>query len=196
MTLALSIAALLLGPLIYAAGRNNKLARRLFDILIVVTIAVIIVLHIIPEALQAGGNWAIALLGLGIVFPLLLERVFRRAANAAHQFIVAVAALGLLVHVIVDGVALSPDSGAGLAYAIILHRPAVGMAIWWTVRPTFGKTVAVLTLAIIALATAAGYFVGETVLQMAGSQTLALLQAFVSGSLLHVVLFGAGQHNH
>jgi hypothetical protein len=70
------------------------------------------------------------------------------------------------------------------------------MAIWWTVRPNFGVPVAAATLIAIIVATTAGYFLGESVLQFAEARTLALLQAFISGSLVHVVIFGAKHHSH
>ena len=74
MTLILSIAALLLGPLIYAAGRKNKIARKLLDGLVLLSIAVIIFVHIIPGALAQGGAIAIVVIILGIAFPMLLGR--------------------------------------------------------------------------------------------------------------------------
>lgn len=195
MTLILSIAALLLGPVIYAAGSRNRLLRRTLDALILLTIAAIIAVNIIPEALKHGGKLAIAVLVLGIVFPMLLERLFRTATDAAHLVIVAIAALGLLIHAVIDGVALLPESGTGLAHAIVLHRLPVGMALWWAVRPNFGKIIAVVVFALVILATIAGYFVGESIIEMADIRTIAMLQAFVSGSLIHVVAFGV-KHAH
>lgn len=195
MTLILSIAALLLGPLIYAAARDNRMARRVLNALIVITIAVIIGVHIIPDAIRHGGTLAVILIVLGIIFPMLLERLFRQATDAAHMVIVALAAVGLLIHATVDGVALLPQSGTGLAYAIVLHRLPVGMALWWAIRPSFGKAIAITAFALISLATAAGYFVGESIVEMAEAKTLAMLQAFVSGSLIHVVAFGV-RHKH
>ena len=195
MTLILSTVALLLGPIIYAAGRKYTIARRVFDGLIVLTIAAIIGLHIIPEALKHGGAWAIAVILVGIAFPMLLERLFRRATDAAHLVVVGIAAAGLLIHAVVDGLALLPESGTGLAQAIMLHRIPVGMALWWAVRPSFGSAVAVAMFVLITIATAAGYFVGETIIQLAAPSTIAMLQAFVSGSLIHVVAFGV-KHKH
>jgi len=195
MTLLLSIIALLLGPVIYVLGRRNKIARQILDVLILMTIAVIILLEIIPAALTQGGWWAIVVLLLGVGFPMALENIFRRAADTAHLVIVAIAATGLILHAVIDGLVLLPENGAGLAYAIILHRPAIGMAIWWTIRPAFGTPAAVATLGLIILATATGYFVGESTLPFAGTRALALLQAFVSGSLIHVVIFGAKHHH-
>lgn len=190
MTLILSIVSLLLGPLIYAAGRKNKIARRLLDGLIILSIAVIIFVQIIPEALTQGGVTAILIIVLGLAFPMLLERLFLKATDTAHLMIVALAAIGLFVHAAVDGLALLTGNGVGLAYAIVLHRLPVGMAIWWVVRPGLGTPIAVGVFALVILATTAGYFMGESVVLLAEARTLALFQAFVSGSLIHVVIFG------
>jgi len=195
MTLVLSIAALLLGPAIYAAGRQNRVARRVLDGLILLSIAVIIAVHVVPEAIQHGGKLAFVVLLIGLAFPVLLERLFRSATDTAHLFIVALAAAGLLIHAVVDGVALLPENGTSLAYAIVLHRLPVGMAIWCIVRPNFGTVTAVSVFALVIGATAAGYFVGASILELAETRTVALLQAFISGSLIHVVIFRHGHHH-
>jgi hypothetical protein len=195
MNFILSTAALLLGPIIYAAAGEHRISRRLLDALIVVSIGFIIVAHIIPAALQQGGNLAIIVIVLGIAFPMLLERLFKKATDAAHLVIVALAAFGLLTHALVDGVALLPQSGENLAYAIVLHRLPVGMALWWAVRPNFGTTISIIVFALVILATAAGYLVGETIIEVADMRTIAMFQAFVSGSLIHVVIFGVRHHH-
>jgi len=195
MTLVLSIIALLLGPLIYAAGRKNHFGRRLLDAAILLAIAVIIAVHIVPEALKHGGAIAVIVILSGLVFPMLLERLFHKATDTAHLVIVAFAALGLLIHAVVDGIALLPQNGNGLAYAIILHRLPVGMALWWAIQPTFGKAAAVIAFILLGIATAAGYFVGETVIAVAEARSLAMLQAFVAGSLIHFVAFVV-KHEH
>ncbi len=195
MSLILSTIALILGPVVYSFGQNYDIARRVLHGLVVLTIAVIISFNIIPEALKHGGSQAIVVIILGIAFPVLLERLFRKATDTAHLVIVAIAASGLLIHAIVDGVALLPESGTGLAHAVVLHRLPVGMALWWAVRPSYGVGVTVTMFALIFLATAAGYFVGETIIEVAEAKTLAMLQAFVSGSLIHVVAFGV-KHKH
>jgi hypothetical protein len=195
MSLILSTIALILGPIVYSIGQDYAIARRVFHGLVVLTIAVIIGFHIIPEAIKHGGSMAVVVIILGIAFPLLFERLFRKATDTAHLVIVAIAASGLLIHAIVDGVALLPESGTGLRHAIVLHRLPVGMALWWAVRPSYGVSITVTMFALIFLATAAGYFVGETIIEVAEAKTLAMLQAFVSGSLIHVVAFGV-KHKH
>ena len=56
MLLALSIVALLAGPAVYTFGRRNRIARQILDGFIFITIAGIVTVHIIPEALVGGGN--------------------------------------------------------------------------------------------------------------------------------------------
>ena len=58
MLLALSIVALLAGPAVYTFGRRNRIARQILDGFIFITIAGIVTVHIIPEALVGGGNLA------------------------------------------------------------------------------------------------------------------------------------------
>lgn len=195
MTLILSITALLLGPIIYAFGRRNAVTRQILDGFIFITIAGIICVHIIPDALAAGGMLAIAFLALGIAFPIILERSFHSAFREAHVLVLVIAALGLVIHAIIDGIALLPVQGRNLAYAVILHRLPVGMAIWWSLRPSLGAPVAVGAFVAIGIATTASYILGAPMIELAEARSIAYVQAFVSGSLIHIVAFGV-THDH
>lgn len=195
MNLILSIAALLLGPVIYAFSRRNRTLRQILDGFIFITIAGIICVDIIPEALAAGGTIAVVFLLFGIAFPVIIERGFHGAFHAAHKLVLIVAALGLIVHAIIDGIALLPAQSRDLAHAVILHRLPVGMAIWWSLRPNLGLPVAIAAFATISIATAAAYLLGGPVVELAEARSIAFLQAFVSGSLIHVVAFGV-THDH
>lgn len=195
MNLILSISALLLGPVIYAFGRTNNIARQILDGFIFITIAGIICVNIIPEALVIGGTPAIVFLILGILFPVIVERGFHGAFHEAHKLVLIVAALGLIVHAIIDGIALLPTQGNNLAHAVILHRLPVGMAIWWSLRPNLGLPVAIAAFATISAATAVSYILGGPLLELAEARSIAYVQAFVSGSLIHIVAFGI-THEH
>lgn len=71
MNLALSILALLLGPVIYAMSRKNRVARQILDGFIFITIAGIVCVNIIPEALGVGGTFAVIFLLLGLALSLI-----------------------------------------------------------------------------------------------------------------------------
>ncbi|MDX1515890.1 MAG: hypothetical protein R3288_03570 [Woeseiaceae bacterium] len=211
----LSLVALLLGPPIYAWGRSRPTTKQVLDGFILVTIAGIVCAFIIPDAVGAGGRLAILFLLLGLAFPTIIERAFHRAHRAAHVFIVCLAATGLVVHALIDGFALLPSIGSALEHAhhgrftpvsstifgnelaigVILHRLPVGMAIWWSVRPSFGAPAAVATFVAVMVATAAAYFFGAPLVELADARSVGYFQAFVAGSLVHVVAFGVS-HEH
>lgn len=195
MLLTLSIVALLLGPVVYTLGRRNPIARQILDGFIFITIAGIVTVNIIPQALAVGGNLALLFLAMGIAFPVLLERSFHGAFHAAHALVLALAALGLVIHSILDGVALLPSQSGDLAYAVILHRVPVGMAIWWSVRPSLGLSAAVAAFVMIIGATAITTVFGTPVIELAEARSIAFVQAFISGSLIHIVAFGIS-HDH
>ncbi len=199
--LLLSLASLLLGPFVYEFGRTRPALRQFLDGIVFITIAGIVFVHIIPEAIGAGGGAAIAFLLLGLAFPVLLEHRFHDAVPQAHGFILFLAALGIVVHAAIDGVALVPTGDAArwydneLALGVVLHRLPVGMAVWWSVRPNFGRGVALGAFGLIVAATIVAYIAAEPVLELAAAGSVAWFQAFVSGSLIHIAAFGAS-HEH
>ena len=213
MTLALSILALIAGPVVYAFGRRHPDFRQGLDGFVFITIAGIICVFIVPEAIRVGGVASIAFLLGGLVFPVALERLFHRSLHEAHVFILILAALGLIIHATIDGIALLPlvdrelelasrnDALFGslfdnhLALGVILHRLPVGMAIWWSLRRGFGVPAAVGTFAITIAATIVAYYLGQPIAELAETDSVAWFQAFVAGSLVHIVAFGVS-HDH
>jgi zinc transporter ZupT len=198
--LILSILALVAGPFLSAAAARRPSARAALDGFVLVTIGGIVCLHIAPDAWEAAG-WASLVTGaLGLAFPAILERLFRQAHAQAHLVVLAVAAAGIAVHAVLDGVALLPivteTSAAGreLAIGVIIHRLPVGMAIWWVVRPQFGTAFALGVFALVIVTTVVGYGMGAEAFA-SGAGALSLFQAFVAGSLIHVALFGV-THEH
>jgi len=190
MYFLLSTIALLVGPFAYALGRHNKVTERALDALIIVAIAWIIGVHIVPDAFQVAGWTALAFLGLGMAFPYALRRIFHLASNAMHTALLFIAAFALVLHAVIDGIALLPGNGGQLGFAVILHRLPVGMAIWWTFRPAIGTKAAIAAFALIILATGLAVYFGGPVIELAESRMLALFQVFVAGSLADMVIVG------
>lgn len=213
MAYFLSILALLSGPFIYAWGRRLPTARQILNGFVLITVAGIVCVHIVPDALHFGGLPTLAFLLAGLAFPIVLERAFHRSVPRAHIVVVVLAAVGLLLHAVIDGIALLPEVGTRfasegthhghsgsirdnqLAIGVILHRVPVGMAIWWAVRPGFGTPIAVATFLLLIVATGFAWFFGAPIIEMAEAQSVAWLQAFIAGSLVHVVAFGVS-HDH
>lgn len=200
MTYLLSSLALLAGPFLFALASRWPASRQGLEGFILVTLAGIVCLHIVPDAWRVAGLLSV-LMGLaGLVFPMLLEAVFRKALARAHLVVLIVAAAGIVLHAVLDGIALLPRAvidgrgGNELAAGVIIHRLPVGIAIWWVLRPQFGTAVALATFALVIGSTGLSYFVGAAVFS-SNAYWLALFQSFVAGSLIHVALFGAS-HDH
>ena len=219
MLLILSLVALALGPVLYGLFRRTAVVRRSLDEFLFVAIAGIVVVHIVPEVVEIAGLQAFVFLVLGIFVAFGIERRPLVHAGDRYVWVVLLGALGLVIHAAMDGIALLPgdllhDHGPGeshdsghehdeslehllsnhLALGVILHRIPVGMAIWWTLRPLMGSAIAFGALALIAFATSAAYLFGEPVIHLMQSSGVASFQAFVAGTLLHVIVFSSIQH--
>ncbi len=193
MTLLLaSIAALLTGPLAYRFARRGT-TLTILDGFVFVAISGLVILSVLPEAIVHGGWMAIVLIVAGFVGPTVAEHLFHRAAKGTHVAALILGLVGLCLHALIDGAALGDglalQAGGQLPTAVVLHRLPVGLTIWWLLRPHFGTAVASLALVAVAGATAAGYAVGPALGAELTVGSVAWFQAFVGGSLLHVVFF-------
>lgn len=222
MNLVLSLVALALGPLLYGALRKAETVRSSLDGFLFVTIAGIVIVYIVPDVFEVAGLIAIGFLVLGIAFAFGVEHHNAARPGGSYTWVVILGSLGLVVHAAMDGIALLPndhvhlpgtehlhgdhahESGHGhgfegllsnhLALGVILHRIPVGMAIWWTLRPQIGSGMATAALGLIAAATTVAYVFGDSILQLLQTSSVACFQAFVAGSLLHVIVFSTVRH--
>ncbi|MGW8180707.1 MAG: permease, partial [bacterium] len=191
--LAISLAALLFGPLIYGMAKERNMMLSLLDGFIFVTISGIVLLYLFPESLQQGGWITLFFAVAGLFGPTLIESIFRRAARPAHIAALVLGLAGICLHGLIDGSALAPyhqaeqGHAALLPFAVILHRIPVGLTIWWLLRPAFGVHLAATVLGLVGLSTVAGFALGSVLTTELSSRGFACFQALVAGSLLHVI---------
>lgn len=189
--LILSLAALILGPLLHRMAGGSRRLLAALDGFTLVAIGGLVLVHSLPEAMEQAG-WLAALLALlGFFLPASLERWLHNAADAAHRAALLLALGGLALHAILDGAALAQHR-FHLDLAVVLHRLPVGLTIWLLLYPKRGAKAPIFALALLAIATVVGFFGGGKAL---GELPMAvgLLQGLVSGSLLHVVVHSAGE---
>jgi zinc transporter ZupT len=200
-----AILALLSGPLLFEVGRLGSRTSAFLDGFAFITISGLFLFGILPEAIASGGlaTWVFA--ALGLAFPLLVERLFHDAAHRAHLAFLALGLLGLVAHCMLDGLILlgaQPVGAAGhpageqLGLAVILHNMPKGIALWFLLAPAFGRRVAAGVLLLLIGGTGAGYLGGQPVLALLAGPSVAWFQAFVAGSILHVVVHGVAAHEH
>jgi len=179
--LALSLFALALGPLMVRFVLSQDRTTSLIDAFSGTTIAGLVLLHVVPDAVKA--------------VPLFAQRLY----PTVERFPPVVAALGLVAlagHGVLDGVALSTATlEPQLAAAVVLHRLPMGLGMWVFGVSVTGRRAATLMLLTEAGATVLGFAAGDSVSTLLAGPALNYLQAFMAGMVLHVVA-GRGSHGH
>lgn len=201
--LLLSFAALAAGPLLVVLARRAGWSTVAVDSFCVVALSGLALLHLLPECAAVAGWPALALCLLGFLAPLLVEKGLHRRDPTLRRAVLVLCILGIAVHASLDGLAVyaggchhgpgdhehaAHETATLLAWGVILHRIPEGVGIWWIVPRTLGRLPAILLMCASVAASLFGYFLGPQVIDT-GSQTgMAMLQALLAGSLLHVVL--------
>lgn len=189
------IAALLVlaaGPLLTEGPRRRRDFGPVLDGLVMAAIPGLIFLEFVPSAMGEG-EWSVLLaLAAGLALPIAVERTTRRAGGMTHRWALLAGLSGIAIHAALDGAALatlSPDAPLSLPLAAVLHRLPVGAAVWWLVAREMDRRAAIGALAVLMVATVAGYGLGgEAAWAAAGAGGVRLFQAAVGGSLVHVVM--------
>jgi hypothetical protein len=196
MALTLAVAALLVGPLAWQLLQRWTSIHKTLGLVMGVVMAGLVTL-IVTHTVKDGGLIALMFTLFGFVLPLGAERAMRRSEWTIHKVTLAMGIAGLLLHNLSDGAALAAASlnsegDTALVMAVILHRLPTGLAVWWLVSNDFGVRLAMASVALMALATIAGYFVGELVLGGMDEAGRAWFIAFVAGSLAHLAVHRLG----
>ena len=187
LILIASLLALVAGPLIYARAAPHSFFSRALDGFVFVAIGGLVLLEVLPEVIETAGWWVLLAFAAGVWGPTILENAFQRLAHRMHMLTVLLSAVGLVVHTVFDGAAMTEGSSAALGLAIVIHRVPVSLAVWWLLRPVWGPGLALLMLATMIAGTLAGYLLGAELHVHEAESGFAALQAFVAGSILHVV---------
>lgn len=198
--LLLSIVVLFIGPLLYQWLRKGGFIAKAFDSMIIAVLVVLMVFLLIPESWTELGYWSIVLMLGGYLLPGLLEQLIKKAAHTFHLVSLVLALLGLALHAMLDGAALTAmheTSHSNLPLAIVLHRFGVGIMLWMMVKPAYGKRAASAVLVFVALVTVCGYLLSDIFLGLEGSNYMAVIQALIIGMIVHSLIHrGHAVHHH
>lgn len=199
MLLSLSFLALLLGPLLVWLARAHAWSTVILDSFCLITVGGFALLHLLPES-ASQANWSVLPLALvGFLLPAIAERTIHHGTPGTRRTVLLMALLGIAAHATLDGLLLRSGStviedghphqlNEMTKWAIILHRVPEGIGIWWIVPRTLGLWAAVLITIVSIASTLFGFTLGGELLTDQSRSGLAMLQALLVGSLLHVVL--------
>lgn len=191
IALIASFFSLCVGPLVYQTFGPLKRTDKIVSGIVLMVVSGIIFLEVIPHTYESIGIWALLLPLIGFAGPTLIEKTFHKAADTTHKLTIYLGITGLLLHAFIDGAAIQTEQDSinnSLTLAIILHRLPVGLTIWWMLKPLLGERYALITLLMMGLITFAGFGLNQAIMDYHDNRLFALIQAFIAGSLLHVVI--------
>ena len=195
LQLAGSLLAPVAGALLYGWLHNRPYGVRLVDGFMYVAVPALVLWQVVPHAWASYGLLAIGAFVLGIGTPALIQRISHRLAPHTDNLALLAGLSGLSLHEFLEGVALVSKE-LHIGPVVILHRIPVGLTVWWLLRPRYGFRGASLGIGAILAATVAGYVAGARFFGD-GQGSAGLYQAFVGGSLLHVVFHQSRRdHSH
>ncbi len=188
----------LFGPVLYRVLHDRPLAVQAVDNFVYVAVPLLVAMQILPHAWEDRSLDPLVAVGLGFILPAVIEKASHAFAAQTDNLAMVIGLSGLVLHALIEGTALMPGTApveAAFAAAVILHRIPVSLVVWWLIRPRFGPGAAAAGVGSIVLATIAGYGLGHELLANVHGSGAGIYQAFVSGSLVHVV-FHQGRHDH
>jgi len=194
----LSLIVLAMAPFLYLAVEKVGHAFFYIEAFIYFAIAGLVVLHIVPESFLICGWWSILVIFIGWLLPTAIEYCSHRFMERIHMIPLVLSVVGLCMHGVLDGLALSQSGHSsivdqnGMHYhalpiAVVLHRVPASLLLWWSIRPKYGIALAVITLTLLGGFTTFGFMYGSEVLwKVHQGFYFGLFQALVGGSLLHL----------
>ena len=184
--------------MLYGLLHDHPKAVRAVDGFVYLAVPALVAWQVLPHAWEQRSLVALVAVAAGLFLPQAVERLSHALERHTDNVALVVGLSGLTVHALLEGAALVPGETSvslPLGLAVVLHRIPVGLVIWWLVRPRYGVVAASSGIALLVSATLMGYGVGAEVLGEVHGSGVELYQAFVSGSLIHVV-FHQGRHDH
>jgi hypothetical protein len=200
LALALSIAGLLLGPLLTAWARRHRAALTALDVATLVVVLPVLVLRLVPHLIDELGPSALAAVAAGfVVFLAIAARTHARAARLGAAILLPV----LAIHAFLDGAALAvafergvaTRAGWTLGAALVLHRIPEGLVLAAALIPALGLGRTMLRLLPLAALTAVGALAGRELLARAPDRALHAAVAVGLGVMLAMILHRHREHH-
>ncbi len=185
------------GPLFARWSRAKPAMLTFIDGFVLVSIGGLVLLDVVPHALERADLLALLCMVAGFTLPSLAERLLHYGVRQTHFVVMVLAMLGVAVHSLLDGSALAQAAGTPgslLGFGVVLHQLPVSLMVWWVLSDR-AHLVPWSVLALMAAMTLVGYVTEPAVFALLPERAAALFEALVGGSLLHVIAHPAHDHD-
>lgn len=193
-----ALIAPVIGVLLYPVLHDNPKLTKTFDRSMHMVVPLLVLYQVLGHEIQLHGWNPMGILFLmgvmtaGFLIPIGAEHLSHTIAPKTEALSVIAGFLGLGLHALLEGAGLNTDS-LTITAPLTAHRFAVGLMIWWILYPRYGLPIAITGIAGLLTTTLSGFFLADALPHgFTGSD---YFQAFVAGSLLHVI-FHERHHAH
>jgi hypothetical protein len=194
-----ALAATAAGPLLYGVLHDRPGLRQHVDGFVYLAVPLLVAWQILPAAWERRSVLPLLGVAAGLLVPMAVGRASQPLREGTDAVTLVVVMGGVLLHSLFDGAALAPlaagRSAAALGLALVLHRAVEGLVVWWIFRPAKGVGWAAAACGALLLTIATGFALGSELLGGSEGAAVEIFEAFVAGSLLHVV-FHQGRLAH
>ena len=193
----LAIAA---GTLLALLGGANPRALLPIRSFALIAVLLSIVTHILPEAVAAGGGWALLVFAVGLVAPTMIGRVWPRTAGRSprneHSLLATeLGFIGMLLHQVGDGLALGIFTGPSHAghhhwdvvIGIAAHTVPLAAVLTLSFAARGGVAKAIARAAALAAATLVGVALSSSGSTAWMEAIGPWINALIAGLLVHVL---------
>jgi uncharacterized membrane protein YraQ (UPF0718 family) len=170
----------------YSFFASRKRWNEWMDGFSLASIGGIVLLHLLPEAIESKGMIAFGFILIGLFLPGLLDTFLSKKFHTNGNIFLL---LGMYLHTIIESAALGSIQGEGLqalGLAIVLHRFPVGLLLFSFLLKDRGKKYAVGSIIGLTLVSSLGFLLGSRLQFLVPDTYSVYLEIFVSASLLHV----------
>lgn len=196
VALSLSIASLLIGPLVTSWMRGRASALRTLDAAMLGIVLPLLLLRLVPHLVDEIGAVAVAAVALGYA---LFTAIEARTHGRTLQLGAAILLPTMAVHSFLDGTALAiafdrgvtTATGWTLGAALVLHRIPEGLVLASALIPILGLRGTMVRISVLAALTLVGALVGRELLVHTPDHALHLVVAIGIGVMLRMAL-----HHH
>ena len=158
-----SLIALGIGPLAVNLSRGNRSFFSALEGFVLISVGGIVLFHVLPHSFKVSGAWAVGAMFMGLMMPMLMEKIQSISHDHVHAFVLVLVLIGFISHTAMDGVMMAKNvkhspSQMAIVLGILVHRLPVGLVVWLFVRPIIGLFWSLLFLLVLGLSTIFGFW--------------------------------------
>ena len=197
--ISIAIVAFYAGIFVHPALHSKTRMLATLDSLIVLAVLGLLSFSLLPHTFEESGILGGLGIGIGFGVTFALDRFSNATQKNTRPWALLLVLGALLIHAVFDGAALAlpehhqVDASHGVVIGVLLHKLPMGMVVHHLLGPKLKLPILVAT--IISVCTVLGFVFADQLLDKSPEQAQHILEAFIIGMLIQVVVAHVGTLN-